>query len=219
MKIQVENGFSYQMVSNSIKYRMPYVPPHLRNQQPKERHPPRRQYDKPHWQIEKEKAEAEAEEKRKEAERGLERTEENFPALGSSDIRPLGWVKDSGRKFTQLVSEWKEEEDKRKEEEEFENRRSESNTYAFTLPKFHTMGRFGEPEDEIEDDQVEQQLVVNPQTEDDGWVLVEKKFRKPKSEKTFEEFEKDMEKIDDQEDDTVWGAPEEHETCWDERRH
>jgi hypothetical protein len=206
------------MVSNSIIDKMSYIAPHLRNQQPKERHSSRRQYDKPHWQIEKEKAEAEAEEKRKEAERGLERTEENFPALGSSDIRPLGWVKDSGRKFTQLVSEWKEEEDKLKEDEEFENRRSESNTYAFTLPRFHTTGRFGEPEDETEQ-YTEEELITKEQTEDDGWVLVEKKFRKPKSEKTFEEFEKDMEKLDDQEDDTVWGAPEEHETCWDERRH
>ena len=206
-----------QMIS-----KMAYVPPHMRNKQVtpempvKSYRPARPSNKKPYSQIQREKADAAfaAEEKRKMTESMLERTEDNFPALGNTTVKKtVSWNPE--RKFTDLVNEWKADDDSRKEEEELENSRSQREEYNFVLPHFRTSRRFAEPED----DRYEEELPQQP-TEEDEWTRVEKKTRKAKSDKTFEEFEKEMQQQDDeQHDDTVWGALEEHETCWDERRH
>lgn len=166
---------------------------------------PRRQFEKPFWQIEKEKAEQEAIEKQKEIERGLEDTEQNFPTLGVAGIKS-GW---SGtRKFTELVSEWKADEDKKKEEEEAEKTLGYKNDTGFVLPQFNNVRRFEEPEEVIEEAE---------QPAEDEWTRVDhRKYRKPKAEKTFEEDEFDDD--EGEHDDTVWGGQEEHQTCWDDRR-
>lgn len=167
---------------------------------------PRRQFEKPFWQIEKEKAEQEAIEKQKEMERGLEDTEQNFPTLGVAGIKS-GW---SGtRKFTELVSEWKADEDKKKEDEETEKTLGYKNDTGFVLPQFNNVRRFEEPEEVLDEEE--------EKPAEDSWTRVDhKKYRKPKAEKTFEEDEFDED--DGEHDDTVWGGQEEHQTCWDDRR-
>lgn len=166
----------------------------------------RRPYFKPQWEIDEERKKAEVEEERKQAERRLERTEENFPALVSGPVKQVTW---SGRKFNELAAEWKEETDK--EKEVIEAQKTEEP--AFVLPRFRSIRRFAEPEDIFEPPMVK---AVDPEGE---WETVERKTRKEKRELTFEELEaKYGGEHSDEEDGTVWGAPEEHQTCWDERR-
>jgi hypothetical protein len=211
-----------------------YIPPHLRNKQvtneqspsnehknpfQRERRAPRRPYEKPFWQIEQERAQLELEEKKKAAERGLEDTEENFPVLGGRQITSSGSVWTGARKFSELASDWKSADDQRKEEEEREKNASNT-TYSdniFPLPRFHNMHRFGEPEDEYceDDDYVTEQQTPS----EEKWTVVDnRKYRKPKPK--FDLDEEDVKASHENEEDaTVWGAPEEHETCWDERRY
>ena len=185
----------------------------------RERRAPRRPYEKPYWQIEQEKVQLELEEKKKAAERGLEDTEENFPTLGGRAIMSSGGVWSGPRKFSELASDWKSADDQRKEEDE-RRKNDYSNTGVdgnFPLPRFHTVHRFSEPEDEYydHDDYVTEQ----PTPSEEKWTVVDnRKYRKPKPK--FNLDEEDMNAShENEEDGTVWGAPEEHETCWDERRY
>jgi len=171
---------------------------------------PKRPQQKPRWQIEEEMKQAEEEEKRKQAERGLERTEENFPALGNAGAKPVTW---SGRKFTEMAAEWKEETDREKEARELEEKRTDDS--EFVLPRFRNMRRFAEPEERL-DEIVEEK----PVDEEGEWETVNRKVRKEKRELTFEELEEKYGgECDAAEDGTVWGGTEEHQTCWDERKY
>lgn len=180
--------------------------------------PPRRPYFKPQWEIEEQQKKAADEEIRKQAERGLERTEENFPALVSGPVKQTSW---SGRKFNELASEWKEDADR---EKEIADREKEAEViYAkraddapFVLPRFHNIRRFAEPEEELFEPRPTQKS-DNPDDSDGGvWETVLPKIRKEKRELTFEELDAKYAAESGEEDDgTVWGAPEEHETCWD----
>lgn len=215
-----------------------YVPPHLRNKQvtteqptteqsttmerknpfQKERRAPRRPHEKPFWQIEQEKAKLELEEKKKAEERGLEDTVENFPTLGGNTVTAPSSMWSATRKFSELASDWKSTDDQRKEEEERRKNRTEDtrHEHTFQLPRFRSMRRFSEPEDEYYEEgdlRTEQ-----PIPEEEKWTLVDnRKYRKPKAE--FDFSEDGFDDREDEEDGTVWGAPEEHETCWDDRRH
>jgi hypothetical protein len=230
-----------------LVFKMSYVPPHMRNKQVtsepapantersnpfhRERRQPRRPYEKPQWQIEKDRADAEAEAELEKKMRGMENTEENFPTLCAPVTKTVTWGGE--RKFTDLASEWREDDTRRKEEEEEEKRRAEDieryrnerNTYSnsnFVLPRFRNVRRFEEPEDQERLDENETTKPAEQFGEDEtGWTVVERKI-KVKREKTFEELEAEYQKDLEEgtNDDTVWAAgPEEHETCWDERRH
>jgi hypothetical protein len=216
-----------------------YVPPFLRNKQAsidqatteqpttmerknpfqRERRPPRRPYVKPFWQIEQEKEQLELEEKKKAAESGLENTIENFPALGGNTGMPpptSAWT--SARKFSELASEWKTTDDQQKEEEDREkNRENDSRRDDnFQLPRFQNMRRFAEPEDEYYEDadEPEEKEKVEEADEEKWTVVHHHKYRKPKPEIEIREEDLDDDG-DDGGDGTVWGAPEDYETCWD----
>ena len=204
---------------------MSYVPPHLRNKQQstettmqepvkKERRPPRRTYEKSAWEIQKEQAEREAEEKRKIARHALEKTEGNFPTLVNSSSSTT-W--NNGRKFSELAANWweKEEHDKKKREEvdkEFGSRSVTSPSSTFSLPMFRPTRRFSERDEEYRSEEEK----PAPKTDDDWTVVDNTKYRKPKT-----KHESDDEGVNEQkkEEDSVWGGPEEHETCWDDRRY
>jgi len=213
-----------------------YVPPFLRNKQvtieqatteqpttmdrknpfQRERRAPRRPYVKPFWQIEQEKEQLEIDEKKKAAESGLEKTIENFPTLGGNTGMAPSSIWSSSRKFSELASEWKSADDQQKEEEDREkNRETDSKREDnFQLPRFQNMRRFAEPEDEYYEDADEPEEKVE-EAEEEKWTVVDHhKYRKPKPEIDYsaEYLENDDE---DGGDGTVWGAPEEYETCWD----
>lgn len=206
---------------------MSYVPPHLRNKPQasngsqaspnpfkKERRPPRRPHEKSSWEVQKEQAEREAE---KNIKRGLENTEENFPVLGNtvSTSTSTAW-NTSGRKFSELVSDWKNDDDERREQEEPEKDSvRKENKEVFVLPVFRNTKRFSDLDDKSPKEDEDKKIA----SLDDGWTNVDKrKYRKPKAERTSEE-ESANEPKEEPEDDTVWAAPEEHETCWDDRRY
>jgi hypothetical protein len=208
---------------------MSYVPPHLRNkpqstdsnilQNPskKDRRPPRRTYEKTQWESKKEEEQREAEEKRKATQRSLEDTVENFPALGNSTTTSSTW-KINTRKFSELASDWKTNDDNQKEREEREKVAGNKHSDVFVLPRFRRVQRFSDTEDDSpnEEGNASEKPVLNP--EEEGWTLVDKKtYRKPKAERNLSDEDSVEQKHE--EDDTVWAAPEEHETCWDERRY
>ena len=180
-----------------------------RNPFHKERRP-RRQYEKPLWQIEKEKEQQELEEKKKEAERGLEDTVENFPTLGKT-TPATSTIWSGSRKFSELASDWKIADEKRKEDEErLKASGQDERNDVFQLPRFRNVHRFSEPEDEYYEEPPEV-------PSEEKWTVVDhRKYRKPKKEIDFNED--DFDDCQD-EDGTVWNAQEEHETCWDEQRH
>jgi hypothetical protein len=190
-----------------------------RNPFQKERRAPRRPHEKPFWQIEEEKAKLALEEKKKEAERGLEDTVENFPTLGGNTAVQSGSIWSGSRKFSELASEWKSTDDQQKEEEERQKNSTETTTSydeVFQLPRFRNIRRFVEPEDEYCDEVNIPPVDTIPEEEE--WTLVDnRKYRKPKPE--FDFSEEGLDNYDENEEDgTVWGAAEEHETCWDDRR-
>ena len=192
---------------------MSYVPPHMRNNQTmnvknpfqRAQRPQRRQYVKPRWEIEEDEKKAGIAEMQRQAERGLERTEENFPTLGNGATKQVNW---DGRKFNELASEWKEQTEREKEVVH-----EEKPEVTFSLPRFHNIRRFAEPEEIFEPRPI--QKYVDP---DGEWNTVTRKPRKEKRDLTFEELEaKYGGEVDEDDDTTVWGGTEEHQTCWDQR--
>lgn len=195
-----------------------YVPPHMRNGGASEMSspppPPRPRYNrKSQWQVEKDDEEKKQKEADIEAEKKREFTEENFPVLGSSSSQVRVW---GGEKtFATLATEWNDK--MQKDEIEKKQKDTEQQETMFhkrtniPLPRFHNVHRFVEPEDEEESVPYQK---VDP--EEEGWVTVDRK--KYRREKTLEEkFARPP--TPDENGDTVWdgSAPEEHETCWDER--
>jgi len=200
-----------------------YVPPHMRNtttpveQTTPPPAPPKSRYSnrKSQWQVEKESEEREQQRKEAELEKKREFTEDNFPSLGEAPKTMKVWGE--RKSFASLAVEWSEKtkldelENKQKEKEEQDilfHRRPNA-----PLPRFHNIHRFVEPEDvESEDDEAPPQK-VDP--EEEGWTLVDRAKRR--REKTIEE--KLNRPPTPENDESVWNgdAPEEHETCWDER--
>lgn len=172
----------------------------------------RRNYDKPQWEIDKENAERE---KREAIQRGLEQTEENFPRLGTGQSKTINW---SGRKFVELASEWKADDDARKAVEELSASASSTNADVFVMPKFTLTHHYTE-EDVIEDDDAPPPVQDSVSEEDAGWVTVDNraKYRQRMIRKEVRIEEKlrrldngeDVEPEDDGEDETV-----EDDTCW-----
>jgi hypothetical protein len=128
-----------------------------------------------------------------------------------AEERASSW---GGKKtFASLAAEWDEhakiaELDKQQEEKDTTfNRKT-----VMPLPRFHNVRRFVESEEE---ESVEDQPQQTSNPDDEGWVLVDRK--KYRREKTLEE--KLNRPPTPENDGTVWdgNAPEEHETCWDQR--
>lgn len=209
---------------------MSYVPPHLRNKPQssdsnmppnpfvkKDRRPPRRPHEKSSWELQREQAERETEEKRKNAQRGLENNEENFPSLGLKKMATSAKWNITGPKFSEMASEWKNNDDERRDQEESQKDAvRKENKDVFVLPVFRSTKRFSDVDEKSPKDNEHEK---SSESLDDGWTNVDnRKYRKPKAERRPEEEPMNQSK-DEPEDDTVWDAPEEHETCWDDRRY
>lgn len=164
---------------------------------------------KSYWERQRQEQQKAKEEEQKLLEekrlKSLEMNEDNFPVLGNPPAKSSGW---DGRKFSELASEWKEEQDKLIDENTMNNVKDEIRE-DFVLPRFMTTRRFEEPEDVVDEPKT-----VTP-VEDEWTVVSHKKVRKPKP-IIDDEFDEQAE-VDDN-GETVWDGPEEHETCWDERR-
>uniref|UniRef100_A0A6C0EPA6 Uncharacterized protein n=1 Tax=viral metagenome TaxID=1070528 RepID=A0A6C0EPA6_9ZZZZ len=203
---------------------MAYVPPHRKSNQsimPQTNTAPiqreRRQYPRSSVDTYKEKAKHEAEERVKTDLRNIEKTDDNFPVLGKGITHSVSWNVTSGRTFSELASDWKVDDDERKEREQREKETGRKENDVFVLPHFRNVRRFSEPEDDYLEEEPEH-VAVDIQDEDSGWTRVDyRKYRKAKPEKEFNDEEVMNEP--NGEDESVWVAPEEHETCWDERRN
>lgn len=194
-----------------------YVPPSLRNKtaevtqpEPEKKQKPyrKRNYSKPQWEQEKDAAEKAEKDKREAEEKAaLENTEENFPSLSRAAPKQVSW---SGRKFSELATEWKE-----KAEEEASVKQTVDKDVSLegvVLPKFNNVHRFHEPEENVENS-------TEDKNSDEEWKTVRRKVYVPKKKTIEEEIKEEEEK--EESDDTVWATEdkEEYETCWDERRY
>jgi len=173
----------------------------------------RRPYRKSKQEVNEELKRAEEERKKQQDElnqKNCELTENNFPSLGTSVSQTRVWG--GTKSFAELAVEWdekaKKEDTEKKIQEVVQPVRHRQNV---PLPRFNNVHRF-----------VERDEYRKPDREDDEseWVTVQHK--KVRREKTFEEFVEKMEKLADEEekqDESVWNndAPQEHETCWEDR--
>lgn len=198
-----------------------YIAPNMQsNQYRNNRRGPRHSHGKPLWQVEKEKAELELEEKKKEAERGLEDTLVNFPTLGgipNTTNSGTSSIWSGTRTFSELASEWKLKDEQKLEEEKIQIK--DDDNHIFQLPQFRNIHKFSEPEDEYYEDEndseLDSQQIALPK--EDEWTVVDyRKYRKPKPEFNFDDD--DLLDTNEDEDNTQWATPAEHETCWDDRR-
>jgi hypothetical protein len=176
----------------------------------KDRRPARRTYEKSQWELQKEQAERQADEKSKTA---LENTDVNFPVLGRAATTTT-W--NSGRTFSELAADWENDDERKKkreeQEKEFGQRSVAAASTTFSLPMFRPVRRFSEQNERSSSEEEK----PAPKADDDWTVVDNTKYRKPKTKR-----ESDDEGVNDQkeEDDTVWAGPDEHETCWDDRRY
>ncbi len=117
--------------------------------------------------------------------------------------------------FAQLAKEWDEkmkldELEKKQIEKEEEDHRMYRRV-NMPLPHFHNVHRFVEPED---DEFPPEEEAPKPEpTGEDEWITVDRKVRRKKT------MEERLARPPTPEENTVWNndAPEEHETCWNDR--
>lgn len=170
-----------------------------------------RNYEKPQWEVEKERIEREKQEAQ---ERGMRPTEENFPKLGNGVAKPVNW---GGRKFTELATEWKAEEDQRKEAEEAEKKGVETpKNEKFVLPTFNPSRHYVETEEE-ETAPVQETPQVQEEDEDSGWTTIDHsaKFtaRRARKQKRLEEKLKRYDEGEEPEPEEK-GEEEQDDSCW-----
>lgn len=144
-------------------------------------------------------------------------SEDNFPSLGNGAASTKVFDQPSGQSFASMASNWakdaervKRADDLKKQYDDYHNHLHKHPTVS--LPKFHNVRHFVEPEDDDEEEvETSKPSIVN--NEDEGWVEVrqKKKARRPK---TFEEKMARPPSPDDQsKDDTVWNGDDE-ESYW-----
>ena len=172
-----------------------------------------RNYEKPQWEVEKERIERE---RREAQERGMKDTEENFPRLGGGTAKPVNW---SGRKFTELATEWKSEEELRKAAEEAEKKGTETpKTERFILPTFNPSRHYVETDDG-EMTPLPDMPAQKMENEDDGWTTVDHaaKFaaRRARKQKRLEEKLKRYDEGEEPEPaEDVDNQEEQDDSCW-----
>lgn len=173
-----------------------------------------RNYEKPQWQLEKERIEREKEEARQKA---VEKTEENFPALGKAPVKSTTWG--GAKKFTDLVSEWKEADEERKEVEkrqkaQEEEMRKQKLQDRFVMPYFTPQHRFVETEDE--------EMVVAPtstsEMEEDTWTTIDSSVKKQAQLLRREQrHEENLRRMDaGEESESSMSEEEEEDSCWNQ---
>lgn len=143
-------------------------------------------------------------------------TEDNFPALGSGVTTAKVFDKPDGKSFASLASTWGTEAEQQKKADELKKKYEEAQDQirrhpVVSLPKFHNVRHFVEPEDDELEDEESSPPVAND--EEEGWTEVrpKKKVRRPK---TFEEkMARPPTPDENSKDDTVWNA-EDEDSYW-----
>ena len=165
----------------------------------------------PEWKRHEQEKQAKKQQLELEAQKGLEKTDDNFPGLVAVPTSIKVWGGD--KKFSDLAREWdrdsQEKSEKEKHMAEFEKTRG--GTSQFVMPTFNNKRYYVEKPEFIEPE--EDKHVPIP--DDSVWKVVDhSKVRNRK--------EKDMEELANrpptpEEDGTVWPVKGTNETCWDER--
>lgn len=142
-------------------------------------------------------------------------TETNFPTLGSGVSTTKVFDQPAGKSFANLASTWAKETEQKKQADELRKKYEDSQELnhrhpVVSLPRFHNVRHFVEPEDDEEDEETKPPVVNN---EEDGWTEVRPK-KKIRRSKTFEEkMARPPTPDENSKDDTVWNA-EDEDSCW-----
>lgn len=140
--------------------------------------------------------------------------DESFPVLGNmSTIRVAG--QQTGKSFASMASEWAVDAERQKKDDDLKKHYRETlderyNHPAISLPRFHNVRHFVEPED----DEEEETKPTSTNNDEGGWIEVRRK-NKTRRPKTFEEklAEDELNQAEPKNEDTVWNA-EDDETYW-----
>lgn len=168
----------------------------------------------PKWKLDEQAKIVKAEQADVEMQKGIEKTEDNFPSLVPAPTTMRVW---GGEKtFSELAKEWHSDTEQKLENEknmaEFEKSKDSSN--LFVMPTFTHKHYFTEKAESV--DETDEEEEQGPAPTDSVWTLVDRrKMRRRK--------EKDMEEIANrpptpEENETTWPEHNLNETCWDDRR-
>jgi hypothetical protein len=158
-------------------------------------------------------------EKMPEPELKIVNNDDNFPKLGKAVAKKTAW---SGKKFTELATDWKEEDEEKKLLSMMSSSKEEI-SIGFVMPQFNPTRRF------VDEEEVPQVASSPVQSEDDsGWTTVDRTNRRlvqtvhrlRRKDEYLERLDNGEEPVgkDDNNDDTAWGDQlESHETYWDQR--
>lgn len=165
------------------------------------------QYEKPAWEVEKDRLEKERLDTQH---RNMQKTEENFPALGSGVAKTVVWGR---RKFNELATEWKETEDKEKAIRDGDVPVVDADD-TFIMPVFRP-SRFYVEEEETP---IPAESTVSADAEEDEWVTVDRSLKKMvrtarKDARIEDKLRRldDGEELEDNEEDT---QDNQDESCW-----
>jgi hypothetical protein len=143
----------------------------------------------------------------------IQSVQDTFPNLTSKPVVQVSSQR-LGKSFANLASDWANEADRQKEEDRLkDNYRvilEDGHRYSsISLPKFHNVRHFVEPEDAEEDNKP-----TTVSSDESGWIEVRRK-KKERRPKTFEErLDEDEENVDESKnEETVWNT-EDDETYW-----
>lgn len=163
----------------------------------------------PTWKAVEQAKIAKQKEVEAELQKGLVKTEENFPALVPTPTSTRVWGGD--KKFSDLAKEWDSETQMKieKEKQMIEFEKTKTAPSHFVMPKFNNTHRFVETADFVEPEEAEHEQIPS----DSVWKVVDRSKNKRRK-------EKNMEEVADrpptpEENGTVWP---EHDQTWEERR-
>lgn len=166
----------------------------------------------PTWKAAEQAKMAKQKEQDVELEKGLIKTEDNFPALVPTATSKRVWGGD--KKFSDLAKEWDKDSQEKAEKErqmaEFE--KTKTMPGHFVMPTFNNTHRFVETTDYTEPDEPEQ---VNVPA-DSVWKVVDYSKNRRRKEKNMEEIANRP--LTPEEDGTVWPEKDLNQTCWEDRR-
>lgn len=164
----------------------------------------------PQWKRDEQAKLLKAQQMEEQSKKGVEKTEDNFPALAPAPTIKRVWGGD--KKFSDLAKEWSQDNQEKADKEKYmaEFEKSKMTSYNnFVLPTFNCVNKY------VEEDEPEESEDELPVPEDSVWTVVN--YTKNKRNK-----EKDMEEIANRpptpdEDSSVWQDKKLNETYWDER--
>jgi len=166
----------------------------------------------PTWKATEQAKMATQKELNDDVQKGLTKTEDNFPALVPTPTSTRVWGGD--KKFSDLAKEWDTDTQLKAEKAaqmaEFE--KTKTMPGRFIMPKFNNKQHYVEKSDFIEDNEPEEMKIPA----DSVWKVVDYSKNRRHKEKNMEEIANRP--LTPEEEGTAWVEKDLNQTCWEDRR-